>query len=197
MMRIENSQPMFQSRNEILTKRADYDRKYKKAYSNILSIVIFTVINIFLLVTKSSSYFLFSAAVPRLLVETGMYFCGYFPEEYYGGSLSGQSFLPDAFLAIVFAIALFILGLYLLFWFMAKRKMSVGWLIAALVFFVIDTLIFFWWYGFSSDMVIDLLFRGWIGYSLLLGISAAFGFRKIPEDIPSTTSYSRMDVNDV
>ena len=29
-MRIENSQPMFQSRNEILTKRADYDRKYKK-----------------------------------------------------------------------------------------------------------------------------------------------------------------------
>ena len=161
---------------------AIHANKYVKSCHNLLSVIIFTLINIFLLVTNSNSYFLFSAALPRLLIDLGMYLCGKYPADYYEGNLADYSFFGDGFFALMIAGAVLILGLYLLCWFLAKKQ-KVAWLIVGLAMFVIDTFAFFYSYGFSSDMIIDLVFRLWIGISLIQGISSFFTFKKLSAEL--------------
>lgn len=172
-----------QSRDELLAKCAGYDKKYRSACSNLLAVVVFTVINTVLLLAKSSSYFLFSAAVPRLLVDLGMYLCGKYPADYYEGNISDYAFYGNGLFAVLVGIAALSIALYLLCWFMAKKR-KVGWLIVALVFFAIDTIVFFWWYGFSADMILDLLFHIWVAYYLVMGIMGHFKLKKLLPQIP-------------
>ena len=62
--------------HEILASR------FHSTRHNLLLIVIFSLINIVLLVTKSGTYFLFSAFIPYMFVDYGMYFCGLYPAEF-------------------------------------------------------------------------------------------------------------------
>ena len=66
--------------------------RYNTARHNILSVVIFTLINIILCVTNSGRYFLFSAFVPYMLVGMGMFECGLYPTEYYNENFPGMQF---------------------------------------------------------------------------------------------------------
>lgn len=162
------------------TPRQILEAKYKGSINNILLIIVFTVINVVLLVTNSDRYFLFSAFVPYYLADLGMYFCGMYPAEYYYGIVDPQ-FYGKWFLAVTIAIGVVILSVYLLCWFFAKKKKLPG-LIISLVLFVIDTLAMLYIIGISKDMILDLIFHAWVIISLVLGIVNYVKLKKLPEE---------------
>jgi len=163
-----------------VTERSILAAKYNRGVANLLLVILFTVINVVLLVTNSNSYFLFSAFVPYLLADYGMYFTGLYPEEYYYDAGSAV-FFDKSFLTVMLVIAGLILVLYLLSWLFA-RKQKIGWLIFATVLFAIDTAAMLILLGISSDMILDLVFHGWVIVSLIMSISAYFKMKKLPEE---------------
>ena len=154
--------------------------KFNAARSNLLLLVIFSVVNIFLLATGSGMYFLFSASVPYLITYLGMFLCGMFPNEFYEG-LEGMFFLDKSFFVIMLIISLLILLIYLLCWWFSKKK-GVGWLIGATVMFGIDTLVMFLSSGISSESIFDVIFHIWVIVILIMGISAYYKLKKMPEE---------------
>jgi len=159
--------------------------RYANSRHNILLILIFTLINIVLLVTNSNRYFLFSAYLPYLAADLGMYLCGLYPAEVYGGSKVGAEFLSTSFLVAMLAIAAVILVLYLLSWIFAKKR--VGWMIFALVFFIMDTVAMLLLNGISSDGIMDIVFHGWVIFSLANGSIAYFKLKKLPPEPEAVT----------
>lgn len=162
-----------------LSERDKLDAKYKGSRNNILLVVAFSLINTVLLITGSESYFLFSASVPYYLTFFGMLYTGKLPAEYY---VDVEDFVPfDNSVFIVFvAIAVIVIGLYALSWYLSKKK--TGWMIFALVFFIIDTLAMFGLSGISADAIIDIVFHVWVIVSLSMGISAASKIKKLPPE---------------
>lgn len=170
-----NTQPQQLSQRETLIN------KYMNARHNLLLIVVFTLINVVLLVTNSNTYFLFSAYIPYVIADLGMALSGKYPAEYYGEDLEGMEFLGDSFLVVTLVIAAVCLLLYLLSWILSKKP-RVGWMIFALVFFAVDTAGMLLIAGISADMIIDILFHGWVIVSLSSGIIAYFKVKKLPEE---------------
>ncbi len=168
------------------TQREILESKYKNNISNLLIVLVFTIINIVLLVTNSNTYFLFSAFLPYFVADYGMYFCGMYPEEYYY-DVPDMVFSDKSTLVICFAIIAVMLLAYFLCWFFAKKK-KVGWLIASLVFFVIDTVAMLYISGISSDMIIDIVFHIWVICCLSGGIINYDKLKKLPEEEPNSES---------
>jgi len=156
------------------------EQKLKTARINLLFVVIFTSINLFLLVTNSNSYFLFSAFLPYFLADLGMYFCGRYPAEYYGEEYGELLFFNDTVFFILMGAAIILTLLYLLAWFMSRKQGS-GWFLFALVFFIIDTVGMLFIGGISIDVILDILFHAWVIYYLVLGINACNQLKKLPE----------------
>lgn len=164
-----------------LSQRQILETRFKNARSNLLLVLGFTVINVILLVTNSNSYFLFSAYVPYLLADLGMTLCGLYPQEFYGEELAGMEFLDTSFLTVMLAVAGVILAVYLLCWIFSKNNRR-GWLIVALVFFAIDTVLLLLMGGIALDMIVDYVFHGWVIVSLAMGIVAAGKLKNLPEE---------------
>lgn len=162
-----------------LPQRRLLEARYNKSRHNLLLVLIFTVINIVLLVTNANSYFLFSAYVPYMFVDLGMEFCGMYPAEYYGPEYSDMAFLSPSFFAICLGIALVILAMYLLSWIFSK-KARVGWLIFSVVFFVIDFIVLLLVVEINSGIMIDIVFHVWVIVSLMTGIISHFKLKKLP-----------------
>ncbi len=161
------------------SEREILESKYKNSISNLLIIVAFTLLNVILLISNSDTYFLFSAFIPYLLADYGMFFCGMYPEEYYY-DVPDMEFSDKSTLVIALAIAAVILLIYLLCWFLAKKK-KVGWLIGALVLFIIDTAAMLIMGGISADSAIDMIFHAWVIFSLVNGIINYRKLKKLPE----------------
>lgn len=66
-----------------LPQREQLASKYASSRHNILLVLIFTTINVILLVANSDTYFLFSAYIPYMIVSMGMLLCGRYPAEFY------------------------------------------------------------------------------------------------------------------
>ena len=164
-----------------ITERERLTRKYQNARHNILLVLVFTLINIVLLVSNSNSYFLFSAAIPYYSAVFGMIFTGKYPAEYYTGELAGVEFLGNGFFVATLVFAAVILVLYLLSWILSKKP-RVGWMILALVLFIKDTGVMLLISGISADMIMDIVFHGWVIVSLISGISAYFKLKQLPEE---------------
>lgn len=162
-------------------ERQALETKFANSRHNILIVLIFTVINILLLVTNSNSYFLFSAYIPYLFADLGMYLCGKYPAEFYSEEYALTEFLPGGFLAVMLVIAAVILALYLLSW-MFTKKGSKGWMVFALVFFSVDTGVMFFLNGISTDMIFDVVLHAWVIYSLASGVSVASKLEKLPAE---------------
>ncbi len=164
-----------------LSERDKLEARYKGSRNNILLVVAFTLVNTVLLIVGSDSYFLFSAAVPYYVTLFGMLYTGKMPAEYYVGI---EDFVPwdSSFFIIAVVIAVVVVGLYALSWFLSKKRH--GWLVFALVFFIIDTLALFYFAGFSADMILDYVFHAWVIVSLASGISAASKLKKLPPEEP-------------
>ena len=150
------------------TPKQQLELRYKSAVSNLLAVVLLTVINIVLLVTNSNRYFLFSAFLPYLAADYGMYFCGMYPAEVYA-DLEDPLFADKSLLVIMLAVAAVVLLLYVLAYIFARKK-KIGWLIFALVFFVIDTVVMVILTGLSADNIFDLVIHAWVVVSLVRGI---------------------------
>lgn len=163
------------------TPRQLSEGSYTNARNNILLVVLMTAVNIILLVTNSNTYFLFSAYIPYFLADLGMFLCGMYPSEIYAEDFAGMEFLPKSYLAVYMGIVAVILILYILSWVLSKKP-RVGWLIFALVFFSIDTVAMFLLNGFVADSVIDYVIHTWVIISFIVGISAHFKLKKMPEN---------------
>ena len=159
--------------------------RFGSARHNLLLIVIFTTINLFLLVVNSSTYFLFSAFIPYAIVDIGMALCGKYPADYYG-DLSEFEFLDTSVLVVLLIIAVVLVSMYLLSWLMTKKG-RVGWMIFSLVFFSLDTLLMLLG-GIDVSMIMDIVFHIWVIVSLTSGIIAYFKLKKLPpeETLPNS-----------
>jgi len=164
-----------------VTQRQKLEGRYASSRHNILLVLVFTVVNIILLVANSNTYFLFSAFIPYAIVDLGMYFCGKYPAEFYG-DLSQYEFFDTSVLVVMVAIAVLICIPYLLCWLFSKKG-RVAWLIIALVMFVLDTLLMIL-NGIGADSIIDVVFHGWVILSLSLGVAAHFKLKKLPQEEP-------------
>lgn len=161
------------------SQQEKYQQKYNTSRINLLLAVVFTAINLFLLVINADSYFLFSAFIPYFITSMGMLLCGRFPEEYYAASsIEMEGFLDNSVFIILLVISIVITLLYLLSWFLSSKQ-RVGWLIFALVFFVIDTLGMLFLNGIYLDSILDILFHAWVIYYLIIGINAHYKLKKL------------------
>lgn len=169
-----------------VSERELYEQKYRSSRMNLLLVVIFTAVNLVLLVTNADTYFLFSAFIPYFITLTGMAVCGLFPKEYYEG-LEEIVFLDKSVFVVLLVISVVLTLLYLLAWLMSNKN-RVGWLIFALVFFGIDTLGMFFINGISIESAFDILFHAWVIYYLVVGISAHYKLKKLPVEEETASS---------
>lgn len=167
--------------NVQLSQRQLLEARVRNSRNNILWVVAFTLINILLLVSNSNSYFLFSAYIPYMLADYGMYFGGIYPAEYYGEFLPEITFLGNGYFATMLVIAAVILVLYVLCWVFAKKKPT-AWLIVALVLFSMDTALFLLMQGINLALLVDYLFHGWVIVILAMGLSAIKKLKALPEE---------------
>ena len=155
--------------------------KYNNMRLSLLLILIFSVINLFSPLLEF--YMLFSAYIPQLLAQIGAYL--YLTE----GVL--------AFYIIMVILALILLVPYLLCWIFSKKK--VGWMIAALVFFSIDTIFFFidlvaYLAAGDYTFIMDLLFHIYALVSLGMGVK--YGLDMKNEVVPDYAALSSQATGD-
>ena len=162
--------------------------RYNRSRNNLLLVVAFTLINIVLLLAKSSTYFLFSASIPYYLTFFGLLHTGKLPADYYYGWHNFEAY-PTSFLVILVTISIVLTALYALCWFLSKRHGHI-WLIIALVLFSIDTVFLLGFIGFSVDTLFDFAFHIWVIVSLSTGISAAVKSKKSPVSEETLESYN-------
>ena len=161
--------------------RQKLEAKYNAARANLMLAVAFTLINVVILLSNGNSYFLFSLYVPYLITDIAMFYCGKYPAELYTGEFADMEFLNSTAFAVLIAIAAVILVVYALCWLLSSKG-RVGWMIAALVLFSIDTALLFLIGGLSADMLLDILFHIWVLYYLIAGVIAHFKLKTLPPD---------------
>lgn len=159
-----------------MTPKERYTQLFNTARYNILIICAFTVLNAIMCIAGSNTYFLFSAALPYYLVYSGV-------------ALANSAILT---IAIVFLIVS--MGAYVACFLLGKKH--VGWMIAALVMFAIDTVFFI--YNFllliatdttgAASSIIDLVFHAWALYYFIAGVVYFFKMKNEPEAEPETNA---------
>ena len=126
--------------------------KYNNSRLSILLLFIFSVINIFSISTLGT-YFLFSAYLPQVLISL--------------------AYLDPSLTPVMVILSIIYILPYLLCYIFSKKK--AGWMVAALVLFSVDSLIFliyFFAYLAAGDLsfIIDLIFRIYVLASLIIGV---------------------------
>lgn len=165
------------------SQRRVYEQQYKTARMNLLLVVAMTVVNLVLLATGSDTYFLFSAYIPYVATLYGMLFCGHLPPDYYTELDGIQLFETNTFFVVMLAISIIITLLYLLFWFMSSKNRG-AWLISALIFFSLDTILMLVIEGIALSAIIDILLHAYVIYSLIIGVRAYFKLKAMPTEAP-------------
>lgn len=166
------------------SQHAIYGQRYKKSRMSLLLIFICTAVNLLLLVTGSDTYYLFSAYVPYFIAVTGMIFCGRFPPEYYEDGLENIVFYDTYVFVILLIIAVISALYYLLAWILSNKN-RVGWIIASLAVFGIDTAVMLILNGFAPEIMLGLVFHGLVIFHLITGVIAHRKLKTFPpeEDI--------------
>ena len=169
-------------KNQNMTEEQKLRTRYNTARTNILLVIILTLINSALLFLGSDTYFVFSAAIPYYMTLMGLLYTGRMPAEWYEGA---EGFIPepDVVLYIYLAIAIAFVVFYALTLVLSKKH-GYGWVLAALLVFVGDTFAMFYLNGFSEDMILDIVFHAWVVISLARGVIAAVNLKKLPEEEP-------------
>ena len=153
--------------------RGDLQAAYDRSRANLLAVVIFTVINLFSL-SFADRYFLFSATLPAIFPSVTSMMAA---DEEYLASL-GITAAPLIIIGLI--IGLILTVPYLLCWIFSKKR--VGWMVAALVFFSIDSLLLLIF--FDLTMILDILMHGVVMYYLITGVVNGFKLKDMPEDMP-------------
>ncbi len=140
------------------------ESKLNNARLAILLIVVFSIVNIFA-IAFAEMYFLFSAYLPQVFISIGIY------------SGSEELFLGMVILSLIYVFP------YLLCWIFSKKR--VGWMIAALVLFSIDSVFFFidlplYLEAGDFSFIMDLVMRIYALGCLIMGV--VYGLKKGKED---------------
>ena len=172
----------FTSGARSLTQGERYMMHYNSARGNMLLAIIFTVVNSLLACIGGNMYFLFSITFPYAMVSEGAFWTGLMgtPEQYAEYGYTEADMMPMWFLAVMIVPALVALGVYLLCWIFSKKH--VGWMIAATVAFVLDTLFLIVWYGVDVTMLLDYLFHGWALFLFIRGCIAHFKLKELERE---------------
>ena len=147
-----------------LSPREMQEQRYKTSRANLLLIIILTVVNVVMLLVGSETMLLFSISVPYYAVVFG-----YVMEN-------------TTMLTTGCVIAAIMLVVYLLCWIFSKKR--TGWMIAALVLFIIDTVVMGLMYlglGEASG-IMDVLIHAWVLYYLIVGVISASKLKKMPRE---------------
>ena len=171
-------------KNHVDKNSAEYlQRKIGSGRHSLLLIMAFTVVNLLMVVLDSGTYFLFSASIPYYLT---LYFKGIDNDFAYGAWTENG---PMTIAALI--ISGVILLLLLLCWFLSKKR--TGWLIPALVMFVLDTLALTWCtFNIVNDPagnIVDFVFHFWIMWELGLAIHCGRKLKKLPLENPELDPY--------
>ena len=155
--------------------------KVKSGRHSLLMIVIFTIINLVLVWLDSGTYFLFSASVPYYVTTLVKAIENDFSA---GAWVNG----PTTMRALIFSFV--VLTVYFLCWLFSDKRR--GWLIAALVLFVLDSLAMVLFslmlYDNLLTNVIDLVFHVWAIVDLSQAIWAAGKLKKLPSPLAQAVS---------
>lgn len=139
---------------------------YDRSRANLLLVIILTLVNIGLYISGSGTMMLFSATVPYFLVVFGM-------------------LIPvNSILIPCISIAAVIMIAYFLCWLLSKKK--TGWMIVALVMFIIDTISLICLYVVAEDFsgILDFVIHAFVLYYLVSGVISAYHIKKIvPEEV--------------
>ena len=164
--------------NKALTPGQKLEKRYKSSLTSLLTIAVFSGINLLLLLLNTDYYFLFSSYIPYLLGDYAMFYSGRYPEEYYSDVPDIEFFGTEIF-AVLIAVAVAVILFYVLSWYFAKKKKAV-WLVFSTGLFAADTLVMFFVIGFSPEMILDVIFHIWAMVSLILGVFAYMKLKKLP-----------------
>lgn len=161
---------LFGKQQNNLSEKELLMQKVNTARYNMLLVALFTLINAIMYIAGADSYFLFSASLPYHLTIIGVEFSAQTGSAIY-------TVLTVGFLVVA-------VGAYVLCFFMGKKH--VGWLIAALAMFAVDTVYFLAVYmpiciaadlGVAS-IIIDLVFHGYALYYFIMAVVNSFKLKK-------------------
>ena len=180
--------------NSAANELAKLTRRAQSARMDIIVVVLFTVVNIALMLFGSLTYFLFSVSLPYYFCYFMSLYTGRMPKEIYGSEWDGFQFLPDGLFWLAVVVSVVVLAMYAVCFFASQSKKknedgsvtvsySMGWLIAALVLFSIDTLIYIIMMavliGFQMSMLIDLAIHIYVIVTLVMGVISAYKLKKL------------------
>ncbi len=163
-------QPIDKNSREYLTQKVNTGRH------SLLLIIIFTVINLFMIIGDTGRYFLFSASIPYELT-----FLGALMTYQETGAILGVY----TYTALVISAA--ILALYLLCWLLSKKRAA--WYVVALVLFALDTLFMVYInLEYIGEYIMDIVFHVWVLWELWQAISAGKKLKNMPPEQPDGDS---------
>lgn len=151
-----------------MEQRKIYLQKFNAARSNLLLMLILTVVNIALLIAGSDTFLLFSVSIPYYAVCLPVVWGEY------------ELFLAGCVLAVILVVV------YFLCWLLSKKRP--GWLIVALVLFILDTLGLIGFYLLAEEVsgIVDLVIHIWVLYYLISGIMNAKKLKNMPMTLEET-----------
>ncbi len=152
-----------------LTKTEAATQQYKTARYNLLLMLVLTAVNIALLFLGSDTMMLFSATLPYVSVIYGSLFSWVLENELY--------------FILGIALAVILIAIYLLCFIFSKKR--VGFMVAALVLFALDSAVMVWTYissGDFADGIIDIVFHVWVLVYLISGVYNGYKLKKLPEE---------------
>lgn len=148
---------LFYNNAKQLTRESHVNR-YKSARTDLLIIIIFTVLNIALFLFKSDTIMLFSASVPYIAVVIGFLFSGGAIDDIY------IEFGTETGITVAFVI----LALYFACW--LKSKKNHKWLTVAALLFITDTIVtLIIYHGKHFENIIDIIVHFIAAYFLCFG----------------------------
>ena len=183
-MNEQNMNSSFEQQSMLLNKAT---AKFNQARSSLLIIAILTLINIILLISNSSRYFLFSASLPYFAVSLCMLLCGKYPAEIYEGELESilQNPLPSAVFIASLVFSLVVIAAFVVCFFWGKAKKA-GY-ITGFVLIMLDSLFFLLTIiiGFSSlDSIFDILVRLFLIVEQIIGLKSMYEIEKLKATMP-------------
>ena len=148
--------------------------KVKNARYNLLVMIIFTLVNLVLLMLDSTTFLLFSATVPYYAVAFNMIF------------VNGT--LP----VVGLVIAAICLLAYFLCWLFSKKNTS--WMLVALILFIIDTICLILLYVLAGDFsgILDFVIHVMVIYYLITGVKYGSKLKKMPEAVETHSAEEMM-----
>ena len=153
-----------------MQKHSEAAKKFETSRKQLLLVVLFSAINVLLVLFRINLSFLFSASFPLFIAQ-------------FGQMLSQET---GGLLPLLIA-AMFSFSIVFLYWlcYVLAKKYRV-FILVALILFSIDTLFLIWslTFGLGLSIILDVAFHAWVMYYLIIGTKAWSDLKKLPFDEP-------------